>query len=76
MPTTVTINDVTGSTPVYVYFCDDNPLSNPASTCVYLGSTSTFPNDFDIPEPFDTQPDYYIKIVDSNGCINVNYLTV
>lgn len=71
MPTTVTVNNVSGFTPVYVYLCED-----PIGTCVYIGDTSTFPYDFDIPPILDGQSSYNVKIVDSNGCIKIQNLTL
>jgi len=72
MPITVTVNDVSGVTPVYIYICDCvNTLD-----CVYMGDSSTFPYSFDIPTPFDEQSCYIVKIIDSNGCIKTETLTV
>jgi len=71
MPTTVTINDVTGSTPVYVYLCDD-----PITTCIYIDEVNSFPYVFDVPVPTDSLSSYNVKIVDSNGCIKIQTLTL
>jgi len=71
MPITVTINDVTGSTPFYVYLCD-----NPETTCIYIDVVNSFPYDFDVPAPADTLTSYTIKIIDGNGCIKTQILSL
>lgn len=71
MPTTVTVNDVSGVTPVYIYLCD-----NPITTCVYIGDTSSFPYSFNIPLPFDGQSSYNIKVIDNDGCTKIETLTI
>jgi len=62
MPITITVN-VTGTTPVYVYLCD-----NPVTNCVYIDEVNTSPFSFNVPEPLDSQSSYNIKVIDSNGC--------
>jgi hypothetical protein len=65
MPKVVTINDITGTTPYNIFLCD-----NPVTLCVYIGTTSTLPYSFDIPNVLTNQNDYTLKVEDDNGCIN------
>ena len=71
MPTTVTINDVTGTTPFYVYLCD-----NPIVTCIYIDEVNSFPYNFNVPAPADSLSSYTIKIIDGDGCIKTQILTL
>jgi len=74
MPTTVTINGVTANTPFYIFVCND-----PITQCLYITeilNTPTYPIQFDIPSPYDTLGTYNIKIVDDDGCIKTQTLTV
>jgi hypothetical protein len=61
----VTITSVTANTPVDIYYCDSL-----AANCVYVASVSTFPYTFVVPDPYDLA-DYVIKIIDINGCIDI-----
>jgi len=63
MPTQITINDVTGSTPYNVYLCDE-----PITTCVFIDTINSLPYNFTVPFPLDGQNSYNIKIIDSNYC--------
>jgi len=69
MPTDITINNITGSTPFQVYVCDD-----PINTCVYVDTISSLPYVFQIPQILDGQSSYNLKIVDNNGCIIIENL--
>jgi len=71
MPTQITINDVTGSTPYKVYLCDD-----PITTCVYITTTNTLPYNFFVPLAIDGQPSYNLKIIDNNHCVIIKNLTL
>lgn len=70
MSETVKINSVTANTPVDVYYCDSMSAS-----CVFVASVSTFPFEFDVPNPYD-ETDFLIKIIDSEGCIEGRYIYV
>ena len=69
MPTTITINGVTGATPFDVYLCDDL-----LTTCVYVNTISGGTYSFDIPTILDGQTSYNLKTVDNNGCEVINNL--
>jgi hypothetical protein len=71
MPTTITINDVTGLTPFDIYLCDD-----PLTTCVYVDTYSGGTYSFDVPLIIDGQLSYNIKVVDSNNCEIISNLVV
>lgn len=66
----VKITSITANTPVDVYYCDAMSAS-----CVFVGSASTFPYEFTVPNPYDEQ-DFTIKIVDSEGCEEINMIYV
>jgi hypothetical protein len=66
MPTTITVSDITGSTPFDVYIC----LSG-GSPCYYITSVdgSSLPYDFTVPSPIEMFSYYCMKVVDADGCI-------
>jgi hypothetical protein len=71
MPTTITINNVTGATPFDIYLCDD-----PLTTCVYVDTYSGGTYSFDVPLIMDGQLSYNIKVVDDNNCEIISNLVV
>ena len=73
MPTTITINGLSGTSPYDVYLCD-----NPVSTCIYIDTitSSSLPYDFDVPSIMESQNDFNLKIIDDNGCEVIENLTV
>lgn len=70
MPTTITINNISGATPYDVYVC-----SNPATTCVYIDTITSIPYVFDVPQILDGQSSYILKVVDDNDCSIIETLT-
>jgi hypothetical protein len=66
MPTTITVNNITGSTPYNVYIC----LSG-GSPCYYIDSINSgdLPYDFTVPKPIEKFSYYCMKVVDADGCI-------
>jgi|TARA_B110000908_G_scaffold170286_1_gene229421 hypothetical protein len=70
MPTTITINNISGATPYDVYVC-----SNPSSTCIYIDTITLIPYSFDVPSLIDGQPSYILKVIDDNDCIITETLT-
>ena len=66
MPTTITVSDITGSTPFDVYIC----LSG-GSPCYYITSvdSGSLPYDFTVPSPIENFSYYCMKVVDADGCI-------
>lgn len=70
MPTKITINNITGTTPFDIYVCD-----NPITTCIYINTISTLPFEFDIPSIMENQNDYNLKVIDNDNCITFLTLT-
>jgi hypothetical protein len=66
MPTTITVSNITGSTPFDVYLC----LSG-GSPCYYITSIGggSLPYDFTVPTPIEKFTYYCMKVVDSDGCV-------
>ena len=66
MPTTITVSNITGSTPFDVYLC----LSG-GSPCYYVSSIASgeLPYNFSVPKPIQDFSYYCLKVVDANGCI-------
>lgn len=71
MPTTITINDITGTTPFDIYLCDD-----PLTTCIYVDTITGTTYSFDVPSIMDGQLSYNLKVVDDNDCVIINNLIV
>jgi len=63
MPTNITINNITGTSPYDIYICD-----NPITICIYITTTSTIPFSFDVPSILESQNDFTVKVVDDNNC--------
>jgi hypothetical protein len=63
MPTSITINNVSGSSPFDVYLCND-----PISTCVYIDTITTTPFTFTVPTILETLSSFNLKVVDDNNC--------
>ena len=71
MPTNITINDITGTTPFDIYICDD-----PITTCVYIDTINTLPYTFVVPSILDGQLSYYLKVIDELNCTVIQNLTL
>ena len=71
MPTDITINDITGVTPFDIYLCDD-----PITTCFYVDTINSLPYVFEVPSILSSQTNFTLKIVDNNGCIITQPLTL
>jgi hypothetical protein len=71
MPTQITINTITGVVPFNIYLSDD-----PIHTTVYIDTISMTPYVFNVPTIIDNLTSYILKVVDSNGCIVYENLTV
>lgn len=71
MPTNITINNITGSSPFDVYVCN-----NPITTCIYVDTISTLPYSFDVPIILEGLMSYSLKIVDNNNCSITEILTL
>lgn len=70
MPQQITITSVTANTPVDIYYCDAS-----GTTCVFVGTVSVFPYNFDVPDPYD-ETDFTLKIIDTQGCIDITSVLV
>jgi hypothetical protein len=66
MEVQVTINDISGQTPYDIYVCQVD-----GSGCFYISTItdSSFPYVFEIPAPYNSSPNYLIKVIDANDCI-------
>jgi hypothetical protein len=71
MPTEVVINTLSGQSPFSVFLCD-----NPVSTCVFIDTITTVPFNFGIPEIFDGQTSFNLKITTAGGCEIFQNLTI
>ena len=68
----VTINTITlGTSPYHIWVCDDC-----YGTCQYVDTITTTPYVFTLPEIYETYPKYVIKLIDNNGCIYCDILSV
>lgn len=63
MPTVVTINDISGTTPYDIYICD-----NPITKCIYIDRINSIPYQFEIPTIMVKFSEFNLKVVDSSGC--------
>jgi hypothetical protein len=71
MPTTITINGVSGATPFDIYLCDD-----PLTTCVYVNTITGGTYSLTVPLIMDGQLSYNLKVVDDNNCEIISNLVV
>jgi hypothetical protein len=73
MPTDITINNISGSTPFDVYVCDTG-----YTTCIYVSTIDSvdLPYTFEIPPVYSTLTDFIVKVVDDNNCIVTDTITV
>lgn len=69
MPTNITINNITGTTPFDIYICDD-----PITTCVYVDTITTLPYVFSVPIILDGQLSYNLKVIDELNCVVIQNL--
>lgn len=71
MSLNVNVTSIIGAPPFDIYICQTG-----GTNCFYINTTSQTTYSFDIPQPYDTNPAYMLKIVDSNGCIITAIATV
>lgn len=66
MPTFITVNNITGSTPYQVYLC----LSG-GTECYFIDSINStqLPYNFTVPTPVSNLSYYCLRIIDNDGCI-------
>lgn len=60
----VTISSITGTSPYDVYICQPS-----GSGCFYINTITSVPYSFDIPEPYNSEFAYMLKIIDSDNCV-------
>jgi hypothetical protein len=73
MPNSITVTDITGTTPYEVYLC----LSG-GSPCYYINyiESSELPFVFTVPSPIQNLGGYCLRIIDNDGCIISNCFTI
>lgn len=71
MPTEVVINGLSGQSPFNVYLCD-----NPITSCVYIDTITGGTFNFGIPDIFDGQTSFNLRITTNNGCEIFQNLTI
>jgi hypothetical protein len=73
MPTDITINNISGTTPFDVYVCDTGYTS-----CVYVSTITSgeLPYTFEIPPVYSSLTDFIVKVVDDNDCVVTDTVTV
>jgi hypothetical protein len=71
MPTEVIIDSLSGQSPFSVFLCD-----NPVSTCVFIDTITSAPFSFGVPEIFNGQTSFNLKITTGGGCDIYQNLTI
>lgn len=71
MPTVVTINNISGTSPYDVYVCD-----YPPTQCLYVDRINSSPYEFEVPSLLLSFSEFTLKIVDSSGCEVTTNLTL
>lgn len=60
----VNISSIIGLAPFDIYICQTGGTS-----CFYINTISETTYSFDIPQPYDTNTAYMLKIIDNNNCV-------
>ena len=73
MPTDITINNISGTTPFDVYVCDTGYTS-----CIYVSTITSgeLPYTFEIPPIYSSLTNFIVKVVDDNDCVVTDTVTV
>ena len=73
MPTTITVSNITGSTPFDIYLCITG-----GTPCYYIASINSgdLPYSFSVPTPIQDLPGYDLRVTDSVGCIITGTTTI
>lgn len=67
-----TINTISlGTSPYHVWVCDECH-----GTCQYIDTITSAPYSFTLPTAYETYPSYVIKLIDHNGCVYCDTLSV
>jgi len=73
MPTDITINDISGSTPFDVWVCDTGYTS-----CIYVSTINSvdLPYTFEIPPVYSSLSDFVVRVIDNNDCTSEEIVSV
>lgn len=73
MPTDITINDITGSTPFDVWVCDTG-----YTACIYVSTINSgdLPYTFEIPPVYSSLSDFVVRVIDNNDCTSEEVISV
>ncbi len=71
MSINVNISSIVGTSPFDIYICQTG-----GTGCFYINTIETTSYSFDIPQPYDTNTSYMLKIIDNNNCIISGITTV
>lgn len=73
MPSSVQVNNITGTTPFDVYLCMSG-----GTPCYYISQINTLdlPYTFDIPYPIQNFKYYCLRVIDYDGCEITNCFNV
>jgi hypothetical protein len=66
MATIVSLTATTGTFPLDIWVCDS---CSTTATCVYYDTTNTLPYSFTLPEEYENNAIYAIKVIDNLGCV-------
>jgi hypothetical protein len=68
MPSELTVNTISGTSPYNVYICDD-----PITTCFYIATITDLdlPYVFTAPSIMNTLTSFNVKIIDDNNCMAI-----
>jgi len=73
MPNSVTISNITGTTPYELYLCISG-----GGPCYYIDyiESSELPFNFTVPSPIQSYNGYCLRVIDNEGCIITNCFTI
>jgi hypothetical protein len=62
----LTINEISGATPVQIYACDS--FGNQCELVLTYNNDVPFPYSIPLPTKFDVVPQIMVKMIDNNNC--------
>jgi len=71
MSLNVNISSIVGTPPFDIYICQTG-----GTGCFYINTITNTSYTFDIPQPYDINTSYMLKIIDNNNCIISGITTV
>lgn len=73
MPTDITINNISGSTPFDIWVCDTG-----YTACIYVSTINSgdLPYTFEIPPVYSSLSDFIVRVVDDNDCTSEETISV